>query len=96
MSKFYKKSGNTTPNTGSGTSLGQGSSDPQQERQSDTQKDALGILKTSLGFASNILSFLPVQAPKNAVDLVKQLVTDFEARPTLLFAISRTYRSIHM
>ena len=83
MSKLYKKSGNTTPNTGSGTSLGQGSSDPQQERQKDAQKDALGLLKTSLGLASNILSLLPIQAPKNAVDLVKQLITDFEARPIL-------------
>ncbi len=49
-------------------------------RQKDAQKEALGTLKICLTLASTILSGLPIQAPKAAVDTIKQMIVDFEAR----------------
>ncbi len=46
--------------------------------ESEVRKQALGAFKTCLDLASIVLSALPIQAPKAAVDTVRKLVTDYE------------------
>jgi hypothetical protein len=68
-------SGDTTPDRATTPdSREQGSA-----RQQEGRKEAIGALKTCLDLASTILSALPVQAPKAAVDTIKQLLTGLEA-----------------
>jgi hypothetical protein len=55
---------------------------PQKEAYKEASKEVLGAFKTCLDLASTILSVLPIQAPKAAVDSVKQMVTNIEARST--------------
>ena len=63
-----------TPDHSAAPGAGEGVS----TRQKDAQMEALGAFKTCLDIASTILSALPIQAPKAAVDTIKQLVTSFE------------------
>ena len=52
--------------------------EPEVASESQVRKQALGTFKTCLDLASIVLSALPIQAPKAAVDAVKKLVTDYE------------------
>ena len=77
MNRSHPRSGKKAPDTASGGAtpdrLEEGS-----VRQREAPKEALAAFKTSLDLASTILSALPFQAPKAAVDMIKQIVTGFE------------------
>ena len=84
MNRLRRKSGKATPDPASGATTPDRSTTPDlreegSSRQQEAWKDALGGLKTCLDLASTILSALPFQAPKAAVDTIKQLMTGYEA-----------------
>ena len=84
MNRSRHRSGKATPGLASGSTTPDRSRtpDPREEgsaRRQEARKEGLESLKTCLDFASTILSALPFQAPKAAVDGIKQLVTGFEA-----------------
>ena len=80
MNRSRHRSGKATPDPASGNTTPNRSRtpNPQEDREREIRKDALGALKTCLDLTSTILSALPFQAPKAAVDTIKQMVTGFE------------------
>ena len=83
MNRSRHRLGKATPDPASGATTPDRSTTPDPReagsaRQQELQKEVLGSLKTCLGFASTILSALPFQAPKAAIDAINQLVSGFE------------------
>ena len=84
MDRSHPISGKEATDTASGGTTPDRSRtpDPREEgsaRQREAPKEALGAFKTCLDLTSTILSALPFQAPKAAVDTIEQMVTAFLA-----------------
>ena len=83
MNRLRRKQGKATPDPASGGTTPDRSTTPDLREEGvsrqEAWKDALGGLKTCLDLASTILSALPFQAPKAAVDTIRQLMTGYEA-----------------